>query len=139
MQWQHLVSLVLLACVACAAWAQSTPDKPLDLRLRAQTAAYPAPGATAAGAFFGDVDGHDRRVVGAGEQPVDGGKLHVHGSVSTSVGYAKGHGTGFSNAAEINMSKVFEGGGGFNLQMGMRKDDGFTPRGPYLYAAPRLH
>lgn len=135
MNWRVTTSLVVFLFAALPAWAQSA-HKSLDLKLHPQS--YPVAGATAPGAYYGDIGGHSGSSAPRSATSVpDDGQLHVSGSVSTSIGYATGYGTGYSTGARINMSKAFDGGGGFNLHLNLRNDQGFTPRRHYLYDVPR--
>lgn len=135
MNWRVTTSLAALVFAALPAYAQTAPPS-LDLKLHPQS--YPVAGATAPGAYYGDIGGHsgdyDPR---SATSVADDGRVHVSGSVSTSIGYAKGYGTGYSTGARLNMSKTFDSGGGLDLRLDVRNEHGFTPRRGYLYDVPR--
>lgn len=115
-------SLVLAAAallVATAAAAQSSSQS-LDLNLPAggkvAAAAPAAGGADEPGKYYGDVDG-------------DGSQTHVSGSFSTTVGYAKGFGTGIGNSASLNVSKTYDDGREVDLHIHVSHSDGLPGYG----------
>jgi hypothetical protein len=129
-----VVAALFATCVMAPALAQpppGLPPPPLDLKLRSQ--AYPPPSATAPGVYYGDVSGNrgDDGNGDDGSVPGFDTKTHVSGSVSTSIGYARGFGTGTSNGAQLHVNKRFEGGGGVDVHIGVQHTDGFNDRWPY--------
>lgn len=129
------VAALLAAGFMAPALAQAPPGlppPPLDLKLHSQ--AYPAPNATAPGVYYGDVSGTPGDADATGDDGIGPGfdtRTHVSGSISTSIGYAKGFGTGMSNGAEVDVSKRFEDGGGLDMHIGVQRADGFQDRWPY--------
>ena len=119
---------LLTLLTATPAWAQSNAET-LDLTLpNASAYANDAPGT-----WYGDDDG-------------DG----VSGSVTTGIGYSKGHGRSTYNAANLNLCKTTYNDEGkprtFNFNINIDRYDGpggsygpygGYPGGPMMRAAPR--
>ena len=112
---------VLGALFATSSWAQS-PAASLDLQVPPSQVASPSAPATKAadepGKYYGDVGGK-------GDAASD---IRISGSFSTGIGYSKAFGTGFSNAADLDMSKQYGDGKTFNLHIGVSKSSGFPNR-----------
>ncbi|MEO7063949.1 MAG: hypothetical protein ABI082_09305 [Dokdonella sp.] len=123
------IAAALGALVAVSAWAQ-TPVAPLDLQVPPSQSASMAiaPAAKAAdepGKYYGDVGGN-------GDAASD---TRVSGSVSTGIGYSKAFGTGFSNAADLNVSKQYGDGKVIDLHIGVSQSNGFPNRWQRGYGA----
>lgn len=118
------IAAAFAALFATSAWAQTSAQAPsLDLQVPATQNASPAPApATSAadepGKYYGDVGGNGDPLSDA----------QVSGSFSTGVGYAKGFGTSFSNAADLNVSKPYGDGKTFNLHIDVSRSTGFPNR-----------
>jgi len=106
------------------------------LKLDVPPAPDPQPlagGTDSPGAYYGDHSGADK----------DGGddnKTQVHGSFTTGIGYSKGYGTSTMNAAELHISKQYDDGKTFDMQINVQqsKGPGFSPYGYYGgYYGPR--
>ncbi|GAA0722460.1 hypothetical protein [Dokdonella soli] len=110
------ITAVLIAAFAPSAQAQ-TPAQPLDLKLPAAHDAAAATAADPPGTYYGDVGGNG-----------DASDTLISGSFSTTVGYAKGFGTGVSNAATLNVSKQYDDGRTVNLHIDVRRSSGFPSR-----------
>jgi hypothetical protein len=123
-----LIATLLALGVMAPALAQTPPSKPLDLKLHAQD--FPATGSTAPGVYYGDTSGKPLAPDDAGA-PADSRRTRVSGTISASVGYAEGFGTGFSNAATLNVEHAFDNGQRVDVQLGVRHTDGFQRRWPY--------
>jgi hypothetical protein len=105
-----------LACVA-PLHAQSTTPLNLDLPAANQAVSpdqidpsspeYP-------GKYYGD--GTDS------ESIID--RTTVSGSVSTTVGYSKGNGTGFGTSADVNINTQLKNGNTVNMSLGVSRSDG---------------
>ncbi|MEO7062413.1 MAG: hypothetical protein ABI082_01405 [Dokdonella sp.] len=116
------IAAALGAIFATSAWAQ-TPAPPLDLKVPPNQSASvaTAPAAKAAdepGKYYGDVGGNGDAV----------SDTHVSGSVSTGIGYSKAFGTGFSNAADLNVSKQYGDGKVIDFHIGVSQSNGFPNR-----------
>lgn len=116
------IAAALLALFATSAWAQ-TPAPSLDLQVPPAQAVVPASAAAATaadepGKYYGDVGGNG---------PLES-DTQVSGSFSTGIGYAKGFGTGFSNAADLNVSKQYGDGKTLNLHIDVSRSTGFPNR-----------
>ncbi len=112
------------ASAAGSAIAQ-TAAAPLDLSLPPDQAAIAAAAANAEdppGTYYGDVAGKDSTSA-----------ARVSGSFSTTIGYAKGFGTGISNAASLNVSKQTDDGKQFDLHIHVTQSNGFPGRYPGYY------
>ena len=115
----------LIALAASSAFAQ-TQDAPPSLNLSVP-AAQADPESTLAddppGTYYGDV---------GGEKDAGNG-VQMSGAFSTTIGYAKGYGTGISNSAELNLSKQTDDGKTFGLHLHVSKGDAL----PYYYGRNR--
>ena len=121
------IATAFAALFATSAWAQ-TPATSLDLQVPpsqdATTATAPAANAAdEPGKYYGDVGGK-------GDAQSD---TQVSGSFSTGIGYAKGFGTGFSNAADLNVSKQYGDGKVVNLHIDVSQSRGFPNRWQGVY------
>lgn len=115
------IAVAFAALFATSAWAQTpAPAASLDLQVPATQNASPASATPAdePGKYYGDVGGN-----GAAQSDAQ-----VSGSFSTGVGYAKGFGTSFSNAADLNVSKQYGDGNTFNLHIDVSRSTGFPNR-----------
>jgi hypothetical protein len=121
-----LAALLGLAAMV-PAMAQAPPSRPLDLKVHAQD--VPASGASAPGMYYGDTSG--KRVTGDARPGTADARTHVSGTLSTSVGYAKGFGTGTSTAATLDLDHTLDNGSRIDLHLGVRQTDGFARRWPY--------
>lgn len=141
---KHISLFALSLLLAVPAVAAQPPGEPLDLSVPAPAAApwNAAPQETGQGdppgTYYGDTSGNPGGAR-ARKSPADplwnDGSTQVWGSVSTGVGYSKGYGTGWSNAANLNVSKAF-GENNQNratLSIDVSKSDGpgFYSRHPY--------
>jgi hypothetical protein len=122
-----LLAALLALGVMAPALAQTPTSKPLDLKLRAQD--FPVSGATAPGVYYGDTSG--KRVTGDDHRDTSDTRTHVSGTLSTSIGYAKGFGTATSSAATLDLDHSFDNGSRVDLHLGVRQSDGFQRRWPY--------
>lgn len=112
-----------LLCMA-AAQAQTQPSLNLDLpsnqNVKTGNAAVDAADAAqdAPGKYDGDASGNTDLL----------SNTEVHGSFTSTIGYSKGYGTGFSNAADLNVSSRLKNGGSFDMNISVMKSDGLpTP------------
>jgi hypothetical protein len=110
------------AAPAQAGQAAATAPLKLDLPAADLQAPSQAEEADAPGVYYGD-DGSDDSV-------------QVHGSFTTGIGYSKGYGTSTMNAAEVHVSKQYDDGKTFDMQINLQqsKGPGFYPYG--YYGAP---
>lgn len=125
MLMKSAIAIAVAALFATTTWAQSSSAS-LDLQVppAQDTAAAPASKASdEPGQYYGDVNGN-----GAAQSDTQ-----VSGSFSSGIGYAKGFGTGFSSAADLNVSKRTDEGNLMSLHIGVSQSRGFAP---YRYGAP---
>lgn len=110
----HLLA-ALIGLVASTAIAQTPDTTALNLALPSNPMdqANPAVATDPPGTYYGDV---------AGKQEAGSG-VQMSGAVSTTVGYAKGFGTGISNSAELNVLKQTDDGKTFSLQLNVTEGD----------------
>lgn len=93
-----------------------------------------AGGTDSPGVYYGDHSG------AADKDGGDDNKTQVHGSFTTGIGYSKGYGTSTMNAAELHISKQYDDGKTFDMQINVEqtKGPGFSPYGYYGgYYGPR--
>ena len=118
--------------LATFALAQTPPQAAgaLDLNLPAATRVHSpdtdAKAAEVPGVYYGDVGGNGD----AASNTV------VSGTVGTTVGYAKGFGSGISTAADFNMSTQTGSGHTLDLNIGVMRSNGF-PGGGWGYGYGR--
>jgi hypothetical protein len=109
-----------LLCMV-SAQAQTSPQPALDLDLPTDR---PAPNVNATtagdppGKYYGDVDGNSDPAT----------STRVSGSFSTTVGYAKGYGTGISNSADLNVDTQLQNGNTINMNIGVTQGDNLSGR-----------
>ena len=108
---RHLLASMIALAGSCA--IAQTPDvPPLNLALPS-SAADSSYAADPPGTYYGDVDGAQR----------DANGVQMSGALSTTIGYAKGYGTGISNSAELNVSKQTDDGQTFDLHLRVTEGD----------------
>lgn len=131
---KRAICILLLALVTTSVGAQEPPPK-LDLTLPAikDTSSTTTASASAAPADLSGNNAVDANDSQPDPNRIDPTKLRVTGGVSTTIGYAKGYGTGISNAAELNISKQTDDGKSFNFHLDVRKSDGFPIHGYSRY------
>ena len=121
MKPQLLASLICLT--ATTAMAQ-TPD-PHALNLAIPSSPIEQSGHDLAsdppGTYYGDV---------GGDQKADNG-VQMSGALSTTIGYAKGFGTGISNSADLKLLKQTDEGKTFSLQLHVTEGDALPYQGRY--------
>lgn len=115
----HLLAS-MMAMVASGAIAQTPDTPPLNLALPSSVAA-PNYAADPPGTYYGDEDGAQRDVNG----------VQMSGSISTTIGYAKGYGTGISNSADLKLLKQTDDGKTFSLQLHVTEGDALPYQGRY--------
>ncbi|WP_049621681.1 hypothetical protein [Frateuria defendens] len=128
-----LVTAALFLFAAAPVLAQSQSNRPLDLKLHPDTA--PASVSTAPGVYYGDTSGRrgDEDEQAQAPDPDAGKPTQIHGSVSTSIGYAKGFGTGVTNAAQLDISHRTDDNNRFDVHIGVANGHGFPAAGPWGY------
>ena len=113
-----LVALVALTCFA-QVQAQSTQEA-LNLNLPS-AAASPVPAVDPPGTYYGDV----------GDGKSADTDVQVSGAVSTTIGYARGFGTGVATSAELNVIKQTEDGKTYGVHIRVTDGDALHYRGRY--------
>lgn len=116
-----LASLIGLAATTVSA---QTPDAtPLNLALPSSPMdqANPDVASDPPGTYYGDVPGKHEAASG----------VQMSGAISTTIGYAKGYGTGISNSAELNLLKQTDDGKTFSLQLHVTEGDALPYQGRY--------
>jgi hypothetical protein len=115
----------LMVLIAIPAWAQSPTSAPTpapSLNLSVPADADPLGLANdPPGTYYGDV---------GGKQGSNSG-VQVSGAFSTTIGYAKGYGSGISNSAELNLVKNTDDGQTFALHLHVTEGDALPYRGRY--------
>jgi hypothetical protein len=113
----------LMALISVTALAQTSPPiSSTPLNLSVPTDSDP-PGLAndPPGTYYGDVDG----------KKDDGSGVLVSGAFSTTIGYAKGFGSGISNSAELNLVKKTDDGQTFAVRLHVTEGDALPYRGRY--------
>ena len=96
-----------------------------------------AGGTDSPGVYYGDHSGAGKD---EGDDNDNDNKTQVHGSFTTGIGYSKGYGTSTMNAGELHISKQYDDGKTFDMQINVQqsKGPGFSPYGYYGgYYGPR--
>lgn len=121
MNLRLLASLIALA--ATPVFAQSPDTTALNLALPSSPMdqANPELAGDPPGTYYGDVDGKQEAASG----------VQVSGAISTTIGYAKGYGTGISNSADLNVLKQTDDGQTFSLQLHVTEGDALPYQGRY--------
>lgn len=116
--------LASFICLAATSAMAQTPD-PHALNLAIPSSPIEQSGHDLASdppsTYYGDV---------GGDQKADSG-VQMSGALSTTIGYAKGYGTGISNSAELNVSKQTEDGKTFSLHLHVTEGDALPYQGRY--------
>ena len=118
------LAILALSCVA-PAFAQTTQEPQLKLSLPPSqaTANATSPADDPPGTYYGDVSDPSKRDT----------VTKVSGSFTTTVGYAKGYGSGISNSADINVNTQLKNGSVVNLNIGVSRSNGPTSWGYFPY------
>lgn len=121
MKLRLLASMVSLAASAAVAQTPETPALNLALPPAPMDLANSAAAVDPPGTYYGDVAGRQQ----------DDSSVQVTGAVSTTIGYAKGFGTGISNSAELHVHKQTDDGKDLFLHVYVSKGDDMPYSGPY--------
>jgi hypothetical protein len=113
----------MIMLIAASAFAQSPTSVPAPaLNLSVPADADPmGPANDPPGTYYGDVGGKGDE--GSGAQ--------VSGAFSTTIGYAKGFGSGISNSAELDVLRNSDDGQTFSLHLHVTEGDALPYRGRY--------
>jgi hypothetical protein len=124
MKIRLFASMLVLAATPLAAQSPDAPP-PLDLKLPAgnQFSDVSDPAADPPGTYYGDVGGE--------QDNEDHTGVRMSGAFSTTIGYARGYGTGISNSAALNLVKQTEDGKTFGLHLHVTKGDALPYAGRY--------